>query len=74
MTIHLTGKLFKPLSLGSWHKKHIERTIPVSMQAQSDKERIKELEHENRELKQADEIISKSAAFFTQAEMGCPPK
>ncbi|MBF0658497.1 hypothetical protein IPZ60_07080 [Psychrobacter sp. NG25] len=63
-----------PETLRSCHKKHIERTIPVSMQAQSDKERIKELEHENRELKQADEIICKAAAFFAQAEIDRPSK
>ncbi|WP_201531566.1 MULTISPECIES: IS3 family transposase [unclassified Psychrobacter] len=53
-----------PETLRSWHKKHIDQTIPASVQAQSDKERIKELERENRELKQANEIIRKAAAFF----------
>ncbi|WP_201549609.1 IS3 family transposase [Psychrobacter sp. Pi2-1] len=53
-----------PETLRSWHKKHIDQTIPASVQAQSDKERIKELERECRELKQANEIIRKAAAFF----------
>ncbi|WP_201502625.1 IS3 family transposase [Psychrobacter cibarius] len=53
-----------PETLRSWHKKHIDQTIPASVQAQSDKERIKELERENKELKQANEIIRKAAAFF----------
>ena len=44
------------------------------MQTQSDKERIKELERENRELKQANEIIRKAAAFFAQAELDRPPR
>ena len=44
------------------------------MQVQSDKERIKVLERENRELKQANEIIRKAAAFFAQPETGRPPK
>ena len=52
-----------PETLRSWHKKHIDQTIPASVQAQSDKERIKELERENKELKQANEIIRKAAAF-----------
>ena len=63
-----------PETLRSWHKKHIDQTIPASVQAQSDKERIKELERECRELKQANEIIRKAAAFFAQAELGRPPK
>ena len=63
-----------PETLRSWHKKHIDQTIPASVQAQSDKERIKALERENRELKQANEIIRKAAAFFAQAELGRPPK
>jgi transposase-like protein len=50
-------------------KKHIDQTIPASVQAQSQEQRIKELEHENRELKQANEIIRKAAAFFAQAEL-----
>ncbi|MBK3392554.1 IS3 family transposase [Psychrobacter sp. M9-54-1] len=53
-----------PETLRSWHKKHIDQTIPASVQAQSQEQRIKELERENKELKQANEIIRKAAAFF----------
>ena len=49
---------------------HIDQTIPASVQAQSDKERIKELERENKELKQANEIIRKAAGLEAQAEKG----
>ena len=42
----------------------IDQTIPASVKAQSQKQRIKEFERENRELKQANEIIRKAAAFF----------
>ncbi len=49
----------------SWYKKHIDQSIPASVQAQS----IKALERENKELKQANEIIRKAAAFFAQAEL-----
>lgn len=59
-----------PETLRSWHKKHIDQTIPASVQAQSDKE----LEREYRELKQANVIIRKAAAFFAQAGMGRPPR
>ncbi|WP_438012331.1 IS3 family transposase [Psychrobacter raelei] len=52
-----------PETLRSWHKKHIDKTIPANIQAQSQAERIKELERENRELKQANEIIKKAAGL-----------
>jgi len=34
-----------------------------------DRERIKSLERENRELKQANEILRKASAYFAQAEL-----
>jgi transposase-like protein len=40
----------------------------------SDRERLKELERENRELKQAHEILRKASAFFAQAELERRPK
>ena len=36
--------------------------------------RMKELERENKELKQANEILKKAAAFFAQAELDRKPK
>jgi|TARA_B100000315_G_C14504723_1_gene554041 transposase-like protein len=35
----------------------------------SDRERLMELERDNRELKRANEILRKAAAFFAQAEL-----
>jgi len=35
----------------------------------SERERLKELEREVRELRQADEILRKASAFFAQAEL-----
>jgi transposase len=35
----------------------------------SDRERLKQLERENRELKRANEILRKASAFFAQAEL-----
>ena len=52
-----------PETLRSWHKKHIDQTIPASVQAQSQAERIKELERECRELKQANEINVRQRLF-----------
>ena len=40
----------------------------------SDQERLKALERENRELKRANEILRKAAAFFAQAELDRRPK
>jgi transposase-like protein len=40
----------------------------------SDRERIKALERENRELKRANEILRKASAFFAQAELDCKAK
>src|SRR5690606_6598810 len=56
-----------PETLRSWHKKYNDQTAPASVQAQSQDQRIKE-------LKQANEIIRKAAAFFARAELDRPPK
>jgi transposase-like protein len=40
----------------------------------SERERLKELERENRELKQANEILRKASAYFAQAELDRRPK
>ena len=40
----------------------------------SERERLKELERENRELKRANEILRKASAFFAQAELDRKPK
>jgi transposase len=39
-----------------------------------ERDRIKELERENRELKRANEILRKASAYFAQAELDRPPK
>jgi len=39
-----------------------------------EKQRLKELEQENRELKRANEILRKASAFFAQAELDRRPK
>ena len=40
----------------------------------TDQERLKALERENFELKRANEILRKAAAFFAQAELDRRPK
>lgn len=40
----------------------------------AERERLKQLERENRELKRANEILRKASAFFAQAELVRRPK
>jgi len=40
----------------------------------TERDRLKELEHENRELKRANEILRKASAFFAEAELDRRPK
>jgi transposase-like protein len=40
----------------------------------NERERMKELERENRELKRANEILRKASAYFAQAELDRRPK
>ena len=40
----------------------------------SDRERLKQLERENRELKRANEILRKASAYFAQAELDRRPR
>jgi transposase len=40
----------------------------------TERQRITELERENRELRRANEILRKAAAFFAQAELDRKPK
>jgi transposase-like protein len=39
-----------------------------------ERDRLKELERENRELKRANEILRKASAYFAQAELDRRPK
>ncbi len=39
-----------------------------------DRQRLKELERDNRELKRANEILRKASAYFAQAELDRRPK
>ena len=63
-----------PETLRTWHQKHLAKQNPVTVSTESQAARIAELEREIRELKQANEIIRKAAAFFAQAEKGRKPK
>ena len=63
-----------PETLRTWINK-IEVDSGVKSGATTDQsKRFKELERENRELKRANEILRKAAAFFAQAELDRKPK
>lgn len=61
-----------PETLRKWIMRAEQLEIPAEQQRLADKARIRELERENRELREANEIIKKAAAFFAQAELGRP--
>ena len=50
------------------------RTIEGEGLSSDDKARLKALERENRELRQANEILKKASAYFAAAELDRPFK
>ncbi len=63
-----------PETLRSWVNKLEVDTGKRPGTPTEDAARFKELERENRELKRANEILRKAAAFFAQAELDRKPK
>lgn len=60
-------------TLRKWVKQHeIDRGQRGGLST-SEREQLKQLQRENRELKQANEILRKASAFFAQAELGRRP-
>ena len=63
-----------PQTLQKWVKQHqIDHGLKEG-QSTSEKQRIKDLERENKELRRANEILKKASAFFAQAELDRKPK
>ena len=63
-----------PETLRSWVNK-IEADSGAQPEVTTDPaKRVKELERDNRELKRANEILRKAAAFFAQAELDRKPR
>jgi transposase-like protein len=58
-----------PQTLNIWVKQHKRDTGQREGLSTSDMEKLKALERENRELKQANEILRKASAYFAQAEL-----
>jgi len=63
-----------PQTLRSWVKQAEIDQGRVNGVTSSDRERLKALERENRELKRANEILRKASAYFAQAELDRRPK
>ena len=61
-------------TLRSWLRQHERDTGKREGPTTADKERIKALEREVRELRQANEILRKASAYFAQAELDRPLK
>ena len=62
-----------PETLRVWYQKYLEQN-PAKLQQVSDQEKMKQMEREIKELKRANEILRKAAAFFAQAELDRPHK
>ena len=62
-------------TLRKWVRAAERQQIPEQQALAAERERVKALEREeNRELKLANEILRKAAAFFAQAELDRPRK
>ncbi|GAB5387840.1 MAG: transposase [Alphaproteobacteria bacterium] len=63
-----------PQTLNEWiEKDKIERGTRAGIPTET-ADRLKALERENRELRQANEILRKASAYFAQAELDRPRK
>jgi transposase len=63
-----------PETLRKWVRQMERDTGKRDGLTTSERQRFKELERENRELKRANEILRKASAFFAQAELDRRPK
>jgi transposase-like protein len=63
-----------PQTLNNWIKQYERDTGKREGPTTADRERLKALERENKELRQANEILRKASAYFAQAELDRRPK
>ena len=61
-----------PDSLRVWYKQARRDAGKEAGPTSAERVRIRELERENRELRQANEILKKASAYFAQAELDRP--
>ena len=71
----IAGKMgCTPETLRKWVRQSERDTGERPGVTTSERERMKELERENRELKRANEILRKASAYFAQAELDRRPR
>ena len=63
-----------PDSLRAWCQQAERDAGQRAGLTRAEKDRIKDLERENRELRTANEILKKASAYFAAAELDCPFK
>ncbi len=64
----------KPQTLWEWVRRQERNSGQRPGLTTNERELLKELERENRELKRANEILRKASAYFAQAELDRRPK
>jgi transposase len=73
--VSIAGKIgCTPESLRKWVRQAERDLGKRAGLTSTEQERLKQLERENLELKRANEILRKAAAFFAQAELDRRPK
>jgi transposase len=71
----IAGKMgCTPETLRNWIRREERDTGRRAGLTTNERERVKDLEREVRELKRANEILRKASAFFAQAELDRRPK
>lgn len=69
-TVSIAAKIgCKAKTLHSWLQQAERATGSQAGLSAAERERLKALERENRELRQANEILRKASAYFAQAEL-----
>ncbi len=63
-----------PETLRKWVRQHERDDGKRPGITTSERDRLKDLERENRELKRANEILRKASAYFAQAELDRRPR
>lgn len=63
-----------PETLRRWLRETEKPSVAQEELTTTGRERLKALERENRELRQANEILRKASAYFAQAELDRPLK
>lgn len=68
--VSIAGKIgCTPETLRRWVRQHERDSGKREGLTSQEQQRIKDLERENRELRQANEILRKASAYFAQAEL-----